>query len=588
MLDIITENIDVWTSAQLQKTSSGRGKNKNGEQTAYGIKKLRELILELAVRGKLVPQDPNDEPARVLLKRIAAEKNSPSKEGSTNKQKENQEIKGDETPFTLPKGWVWVSIGNISQHNSGKMLHAGKNKGKNHKYITTSNLYWGYFNLEDLREMQIMDEELDKCTAKKGDLLICEGGEAGRSAVWNENYDICFQNHVHRVRLFGYINPFYIYRCFERLDLTGEIKNYRKGVGISNLSGKSLSSIIVPLPPLSEQHRIVAKVDELMALCDQLEQQRTSNNAAHQTLVETLVGTLTASADNQEFQENWSRIEEHFNILFTTEFSIDQLKQTILQLAVMGKLVPQDSNDEPASKLLEKINKEKERLIKEGKIKNQKPLSEISDEEKLFVPPASWEWVKFDYIAENSTNALKAGPFGSALKKSMYVEKGYKIYGQEQVISGDENYGDYYIDQEKYISLESCAVKPGDILISLVGTIGKVLVLSNNSLPGIINPRLVKLSLYSEIYRRYIQQMLASPLVQMELGEKCHGGTMNILNLGLIRSLTFPLPPIEEQKRIVAKVDELMTLCDDLKSKINDIQTTQLHLADAIVERAIA
>src|SRR5690606_7153373 len=154
--------------------------------------------------------------------------------------------------------------------------------------------------------------------------------------------------------------------------------------------------------------------------------------------------------------------------------------------------------------------------------------------------PSSWAWVNFDSIADNHKHALKAGPFGSALKKSMYVPNGYKVYGQEQVISGDENFGTYFIDQEKYEALKSCAVKPGDLLISLVGTIGKVLVLSNNSRPGIINPRLVKVSLHPNVFRPYIRHMLASRLVQEELDSRSHGATMDILNLGLIRSLTFP------------------------------------------------
>ena len=153
----------------------------------------------------------------------------------------------------------------------------------------------------------------------------------------------------------------------------------------------------MPIPPLAEQHRIVAKVDELMALCDQLEQQQTDSNATHQTLVETLLATLTSAADQDEFTEAWQRIADHFDTLFTTEQSIDQLKQTILQLAVMGKLVPQDPNDEPASVLLEKIAKEKARLIKEGKIKKQKPLPEISDDEKPFDLPDSWAWT---YVGE--------------------------------------------------------------------------------------------------------------------------------------------------------------------------------------------
>jgi len=258
-------------------------------------------------------------------------------------------------------------------------------------------------------------------------------------------------------------------------------------------------------------------------------------------------------------------LERHFDTAFAAPDGIQKLRELILTLAMQGKLVPQDPKDQPASELLKAIEVQKQRLVKEGKIKQSKPLPEIKPEEVPYKLPDGWKWVRFDHIAENSKNALKAGPFGSALKKSMYVPIGFKIYGQEQVISGDEKFGDYFIDDIKYSSLESCAVKPGDILISLVGTIGKVLVLSESCQPGIINPRLVKISLYSDINREFIKPLLGSPLIQMELSEKSHGGTMNILNLGLLRDLLLPLPPKEEQRRIVAKIDRLMARCDELE-----------------------
>ena len=170
----------------------------------------------------------------------------------------------------------------------------------------------------------------------------------------------------------------------------------------------------------------------------------------------------------------------------------------------------------------------------------------------------------------------------------MYVESGYKIYGQEQVISNDENIGDYYISEDKYLALESCRVQPGDILISLVGTIGKVLILSDSCQRGIINPRLVKLGLNPDVYREYIRLVLGSQLIQDELYEKSHGSTMNVLNLGLLRDLVFPFPPVEEQKRIVAKVEELTTLCDQLKQRLQTAQQTQQHFTDAVVTGALA
>lgn len=276
-------------------------------------------------------------------------------------------------------------------------------------------------------------------------------------------------------------------------------------------------------------------------------------------------------------------LEKYFDIAFTAPDGIKKLRELILSLAMQGKLVPQDPSDQPARELLKEIEAEKNKLVKEGKIKQSKPLPEVKLDEIPYELPNSWKWVRFEHIAENSKNALKAGPFGSALKKSMYVPSGFKIYGQEQVISGDENFGDYFIDKEKYCSLESCSVKSGDILISLVGTIGKTLVLSESCQPGIINPRLVKISLYNDIEREFIKRLLSSPLIQMELSDKSHGGTMSILNLGLLRDLLLPLPPLAEQRRIVAKIDELMARCDELEKLRGDRDRVQNALLNAVL-----
>jgi len=237
-----------------------------------GIARLRELILTLAMQGKLVDQDPNDPPASELLKEIEAEKQRLVKAGKIKKPKPLPEVSDEEITHEIPASWAWVRFGDIAQHNSGKTLDKGRNTGEPRDYITTSNLYWGRFELDNVRQMLIRDNELEKCTAKKNDLLICEGGEAGRAAVWNFDSEVCFQNHVHRARFYKDIDPYFVYRFFEKLNATGEINQHRKGVGISNMSSKALASIVFPLPPLPEQHRIVARIDQLMALCDTLDQ----------------------------------------------------------------------------------------------------------------------------------------------------------------------------------------------------------------------------------------------------------------------------------------------------------------------------
>ena len=213
------------------------------------IKQTKSKILDLAIHGKLVPQDPNDEPAEELLKRIVTSDNRPYKK-----------IDEDEALFDIPESWSWCTLGEIYTHTTGKALKKTNNKGTLRKYITTSNLYWNSFDFTEVREMYFTDDELEKCTIKKGDLILCNGGDVGRAAIWNYDYDICYQNHVSRLRPKNknINNSFFLYVIMiykQQGILNG------KGVGIISLSASDLLSAVVPLPPYSEQNRIVEKIE---------------------------------------------------------------------------------------------------------------------------------------------------------------------------------------------------------------------------------------------------------------------------------------------------------------------------------------
>jgi type I restriction enzyme M protein len=237
-----------------------------------GIVQVKSFLLNLALRGKLTKQKHEDGNSLNLLQIIKAEKERLIIDKIIRKEKIQPSIKINEIPFSIPVSWQWCRIGEIAQHNSGKTLDSGRNTGQLREYITTSNLYWGYFNLEKLKSMPFEEAELNNCTAIKGDLLVCEGGEAGRAAIWKSDEGICFQNHIHRIRPYGNINSEFIYLNFLYLYLSGRINIYRKGMGITNISGKSLASIPIPLPPNPEQNRIVQKIGQLMQLCDELQQ----------------------------------------------------------------------------------------------------------------------------------------------------------------------------------------------------------------------------------------------------------------------------------------------------------------------------
>ncbi len=246
---------------------------------------LKKSILQMAVQGKLVPQDPNDEPASVLLERIHAEKERLIREGKIKRDKNESVIFrrdnshyeklgpsehciDDEIPFEIPESWCWYRLGEIFQHNTGKALNSANQSGELLEYITTSNLYWNRFELNNLRSMYFTETEIDKCTAKAGDLLVCEGGDIGRAAIWNYDYNIRIQNHIHRLRAYTSICIDYFCYLFYFYKNTGMIGG--KGIGIQGLSSNAIHQILLPVPPVKEQYRIVQEIEQLFPYCEKL------------------------------------------------------------------------------------------------------------------------------------------------------------------------------------------------------------------------------------------------------------------------------------------------------------------------------
>ena len=244
-------------------------------------KQLKKSILQYAIEGKLVPQDSNDEPASVLLERIRKEKEKLIAEGKIKKDKSESIIYRRDNSyyekqnniekcidgslfFDIPDNWQWCRLGTIFQHNTGKALNSSNTDGVKRKYITTSNLYWNRFELDGLKEMYFKHTELDKCSIKKGDLLVCEGGDIGRAAIWNEDYSLCFQNHIHRLRPYVKVSVKYFYLIFFLYKVSGRIGG--KGVGIQGLSSNSIHLLLLPIPPLATQNQIVHKYEQILTI----------------------------------------------------------------------------------------------------------------------------------------------------------------------------------------------------------------------------------------------------------------------------------------------------------------------------------
>ncbi|HCG8026544.1 restriction endonuclease [Vibrio parahaemolyticus] len=570
--NLITEHIDIWTSAVKTKSTSGRGSSKKLE--LYGIKKLRKLILELAVHGKLVPQDPNDEPADILVQRIMAKKKELLADGTLKKTKKSKVHDAIISAEELPLGWVAADFGDITFNLDAQRIPLSVSERKGRQGIYD---YYGASGVIDSIDAYLFDKPL---------LLI---GEDGANLV-NRSTPIAFMargkywvnNHAHVID--GISEDFLIYLSLYINSIS--LIPYITGIAQPKMNQAKMNSILVLLPPEKEQHRIVAKVDELMALCDKLEQQTESSIEAHQVLVTTLLDTLTNSADANELMQNWARISEHFDTLFTTEECIDQLKQTILQLAVMGKLVPQDPSDEPAAELLKRIAEEKAQLVKEKKIKKQKALPPIAEDEKPFELPNGWSFSRLESLSELITK-------GSSPK---WQGVSYTENPEDVLFVTSENVGAFklLLDNEKYVEKKFNDIEPrsilkqDDFLMNIVGaSIGRTALFDSDRVANINQAVCLIRILAHELIPEFFLIFFNSRICISYMYDKQVDNARPNLSMSNISKFVIPIPPVREQKLVVAMVNHFMDVCDQLKTRLKESQITQLHLTDAIVEQAV-
>ena len=527
---------------------------------------LKNSILQMAVQGKLVPQDPGDEPASVLLQRIKAEKQELIKAGKIKKDKKSSEIfRGasrnlpyafceqigkeikdisDEIPFDIPESWCWCRLDSIFYHNTGKALNSSKTQGTKMQYITTSNLYWNKFELDKLKEMPFTENEIEKCTVSKGDLLVCEGGDIGRAAIWNYDYPMRIQNHIHRIRPYLQVDMYFYYYVFYLYKSAGLIGG--KGIGIQGLSTNALGSLFIPLPPLAEQRRIVEKIEQLLPFIEKYEQ------------AETQLTTL-----NTTFPE--------------------MLKKSILQEAVQGKLVPQNPDDEPASVLLEHIRAEKQKLIKAGKIKKSKHESVIITRDKIpyeivdgkerciaddvpFEIPDTWCWCRLGTIS----CYFDAGKSPNCIKQSVTGDE-YGVITTTSIQLGYFNESQNKVLPPNFEVKEDMKVKKGDILITRAGPMnrtGVACVVKEIHYNLILSDKTIRINMPDEFFDKdYIVTVLNSPNIREQIIRLMSGMDKQQVNISQdkYKTVFIPLPPLEEQHRIVAKIEELMQYCDRLK-----------------------
>lgn len=573
--NIITNNLDIWSSA-LDEKKTGRGRGGANKGSIYGVKKLRELILDLAVRGKLVPQDPNDEPASELLKRIAKEK-----QGKLKKEKPLAPISDDEKPFDLPNGWCFTKLAELGEFGRGKSKHRPRNEPKLFQN--------GIYPLVQTGEVSRADWVINEYHSKYSDFGLAQ------SKMWPKNtlcitiaaniadaailgFDACFPDSVVGL-VCNEENVKIDYIMYFMKTARSDLIKFAPATAQKNINLEILSQINVPIPPLNEQVQIVAKVDELMALCDALEAGFIKSSDIHDELVSTLLNAITNSQDHQSFLQNWQIINDNFATLFSAPESIEKLKQSILQLAIMGKLVPQDPNDEPASELLKRIQSEKQTLIAEGKLKKEKPLPPITKEEKPFDLPTGWEWIRLGVLLTK----IGAGstPLGG---KQVYLNEGIPFLRSQNVWDDGLNLEDVaFISKETHDKMSGTHVRGNDLLFNITGgSIGRCAIVPPDFIAGNVSQHVTIIRLLQSGLLPFIHNVLISEYVQKTVMDVQVGVSREGLSISKLSQFLVPIPPIDEQHRIVAKVDELMALCDELKSKITLANQTKITLANTL------
>ncbi len=549
-------------------------------ESPNGIQKLRDLILQLAVQGKLVPQNPNDEPASELLKKIKAEKEKLTKQGKIKKQKPLLPIDPNEIPYKLPRGWEWIRLRRIA-HDLGQKI-----PDKTFTYIDVATID----NKKGVvsKNPNILEANEAPSRARK----LVENGTVIYSTVRPYLLNIAVIDRDFSpepivstaffvLHCFSGILNRYLYHYLRSQYFIDYVNNAMKGMAYPAVNDGTMSISLVPLPPFAEQKRIVAKVDQLMALCDELEAKQ--QKAAHGRVVlnNSALDHLLNAETAKNFDKFWKLICDNFDLLYDDLENVKKLRQSILQLATQGKLVPQNPKDEPASELLKKIKAEKEKLIKQGKIKKQKPLPPIDPEETPYKLPEGWEWMRLSDACLVITDGEHLTP--------KYCDEGIPILSAKHI-------GEKYLIFEdiKYVSKKNankfrsrCGPDINDILVvSRGGGVGRTIISDKGGFCLMGSVLLFKVSQHfcNKFLYYFLQTKIGNDRLKYTSSATAQPA---IYIVHLKNNYIVPACSLNEQKRIVAKVDQLMVLCDELEEKIKQSKTDSEKLMAATIHHLL-
>jgi type I restriction enzyme S subunit len=537
------------------------------------IAHLRRFILDLAVRGKLVPQDANDEPASELLKRIAAQKARLVKAGKCRNRPSLPNVAKDEMPFGVPAAWRWVRFTNIADFS------AGRTPPRNDTSFWNNGDH-AWVSISDMLDGQILTATKETVTNRAREQVFGSDPEAPGTIIMSFKLTIgkiarlgipAFHNEA-IISIRPHLSDLdsYVFMVLPQFARQGDTKGAIKG---ATLNRDSIANVLFPLPPLAEQHRIVAKVDELMALCDRLEAERAQREALRDRLAAASLARLN-TPDPETFQADAHFALDALPALTTRPDQIKRLRQTILNLAVRGKLVPQDPNDEPASELLKRIGKEKARLVKAGEIRKPKAVPEV--EEPPFDLPQNWRWTPIREVASDRGQEIPHSTFTYIDVTAIDKEAG--VVADPKVLEASEAPSRARKRTRKGDVIYSC-VRPYLLNVAVIET--------DFDPPPIASTAFAILNGHGLVMPRFIWIVLRSPFMVACVEENQRGQAYPAINDADFAVLPFPLPPLAEQHRIVAKVDELMGLCDRLEASLTSTSATRRRLLDALLAESL-
>jgi len=540
------------------------------------IARLRRFILDLAVRGKLVEQDPNDGPASELIKTFTAERKARI---AKKEMRNSQPLNGlKDQPFEIPEGWLWLPLGETGNIFSGNSINESTREKLSktpigRPFIATKDVGYGLDTLAYDNGLLVPETDPTFKVARPNTPLICsEGGSAGRKIGLCDRA-ICFGNKLIANEPWSQISPKYVLYVYLSPFFYEEFRTKMTGV-IGGISLNRFVELPFPLPPLAEQHRIAAKVDELMALCDQLEAARAEREAGRYELTLSTLAKLN-EPDHETFADDARFALEHLEPLTKSTDQIKQLRQTILNLAVRGKLVEQNAEDEHAALLMGEL----------AKARSKNKQSTFGNTANApFTLPSGWVWASIRDTLECSRDisygVIKLGPEpksgGIPTLRCSDVRPGYID------LSGVRN-----IDPSIESEYARTRLQGGEILINIRGTLGGVAHVPA-ALRGYNVAREVAVIPISEhLSGHFMVYLLLSPFFWSMIEENLRGIAYKGLNLGILRELPIPIPPLAEQHRIVDKVDELMALCDQLETTLIEGEQTRSKLLEAVLHEAL-